>query len=346
MENKNNEFDSKIDELNINGMKEEWFKKEIEVKNTEILNLKTKNTIYKVFNFFKILVTIIFIALQIVVVLFILNKYKILDLDSSNEIINSNSSLNVLIIDINEQLTIDYVNGLMKKMEKVKDNNSVKEILLVMNCPGGSPVAADEFTSYIKNYNKTKKINMYVQSMAASGGYYIASAIKPIVSNPNAIVGSIGVIMPKYTIKKLADKIGIEEDNVVVGEYKVPASLFSNVTKEQKEYLNKNMLLPTYNNFINVVATNRNLDVKELEKFAQGKIFVANKDEIKGVLVDKISNLVDFKEEVKENISKEHGVDSKNINFILIKEEKNNFPNLNIKLDVSNLLENSNNILK
>lgn len=343
--NSNTDFIYKTEELDNNHMKEEWLKKELELKNTEIKNLNLKNKFYKIFGFLKLFITIIFIVLQVALVLFILNKYDIIDLENENEI-NSSTNLVVPIVDINQQLTMEYVNSLIKKMDKFKTNNSIKEVLIVMNCPGGSPVAADEFTFYIKDFNKTKKIHMYVQTMAASGGYYIASAIKPIVANPNAIVGSIGVIMPKYTIKKLADKIGVEEDNVVVGEYKVPATMFNNVSKEQKEYLQNNMLIPTYNNFINVVATNRSLDIKNLENFAQGKIFIANKPEIKDILVDEINNFVDFKNKIKENLVKEYNIDSKNIDFTIIEDKKEKFPNLNIKLDVSNLIENTNSILK
>lgn len=67
---------------------------------------------------------------------------------------------------------------------------------------------------------------MYIESVAASGGYYIASAIKPLKANKNAIVGSIGVIIQHYSLEELSKKIGIEEDNVAYGEYKQPISLF------------------------------------------------------------------------------------------------------------------------
>ena len=113
-------------------------------------------------------------------------------------------------ININKTITVPYIHTLIKKMDTLAKDKNCKEFLLIFNTPGGSPSASDEFNAYLKYINKKKKVNVYVESMAASGGYYIISAIKPIIANKNAVVGSIGVIMPHFVLKKLADKIGIE----------------------------------------------------------------------------------------------------------------------------------------
>ena len=237
----------------------------------------------------------------------------------------------VAVININKTITVDYINQIESKMDKLLKDKKCKEFLLIFNTPGGSPSASDEFNSYLKYVNKRKKVNVYVESMAASGGYYIISAIKPIVANKNAIVGSIGVIMPHYVIKKLADKIGVEEDNIAVGKYKEPISYFKKVDKSQKEYLMNNLLLPTYENFLSVVSKDRNISIDKLKKYADGKIFVATK--VKGILVDKISTLVEFKEEIKKR--------EKNIEFVNISMDNKKVPFFNIKLDLDmkNLLK-------
>jgi protease-4 len=116
----------------------------------------------------------------------------------------------IAVVDFNEPVTQKFVNKIMKSMDKVKEDKEYNEILFIMNSPGGSPTASEELSEYLKDYAKEKNITMYVQSVAASGGYYIASAIKPLIANKNAIVGSIGVILPHYNIGKLADTIGIE----------------------------------------------------------------------------------------------------------------------------------------
>jgi len=229
----------------------------------------------------------------------------------------------VAVININKTITVDYINKLMDKMNALKKAKNCKEYLLVFNTPGGSPSASDEFNAYLKFLNKSKKVNVYVESMAASGGYYIISAIKPIVANKNAVVGSIGVIMPHYVIGKLAKKVGIEEDDITVGKYKKPISFFKKASPEQKEYIMNNLLLPTYDNFLKTVARDRNISIDKLKKYADGKIFIAAKT--KGILVDKISTLTEFKNEIKKRLG--------DVEFVNINLNKKKFPYLNIKLD-------------
>lgn len=226
-------------------------------------------------------------------------------------------------ININKTITVKYINSLMDKMDKLKKDKNLKAFLLVFNTPGGSPSGSDEFNAYLKNLQKTKKVYAYVESMAASGGYYIVSAIKPIVANKNAVVGSIGVIMPHFVIEKLAKKIGVEEDTITVGKYKEPISWFKKVTPEQKKYLLKHLLEPTYNNFLQTVAKDRNISVDKLKKYADGKIYIASN--VKGILVDKISSLIEFKEKIKKETNASE--------FVKINLEKKKLPFLNVKVD-------------
>jgi len=237
----------------------------------------------------------------------------------------------VAVININKTITVDYINKLMDKMNKLKKDKNCKEFLLVFNTPGGSPSASDEFNAYLKFLNKSKKVNVYVESMAASGGYYIISAIKPIVANKNAVVGSIGVIMPHYVIGKLAKKVGVEEDDITVGKYKKPISLFKKASPEQKEYILKNLMLPTYENFLQTVAKDRNISIEKLKQYADGKIFIATK--VKGIFVDKISTLTEFKNEIKKRAG--------DVEFVNINLNKKKFPYFNIKLnsDIGEILK-------
>ena len=229
----------------------------------------------------------------------------------------------IAVININKTITVPYINKLMAKMDKLKKDKNLKEFLLIFNTPGGSPSASDEFNAYLKYINKIKRVNVYVESMAASGGYYIISAIRPIIANKNAVVGSIGVIMPHFVLKKLADKVGIEEDSLTIGKYKEPVSFFRKFSKKDKEYLKKHLLLPTYDNFLKTVAKDRNISIDKLKKYADGKIYVATL--VKGILVDKISNLID----VKENLKKKY---NGKIEFVNISLERKKLPFFNIKL--------------
>jgi protease-4 len=211
----------------------------------------------------------------------------------------------IAVIDFNKPVTQKFVNKVIKSMDKVKEDKEYNEILFIMNSPGGSPTASEELSEYLKDYAKDKKITMYVQAIAASGGYYIASAIKPLIANKNAIIGSIGVILPHYSIGKLAETIGIEEDDLSSGKYKKPISLFKKMGETEKQYLKDQLLTPTYNNFIDAVATNRGIEKSKLLPYTEGKIFVANSKEIQGILVDKIFVLHTLKADIKKRLDKE-----------------------------------------
>jgi protease-4 len=239
----------------------------------------------------------------------------------------------VAVFNLNKTITVNYIHTLTKRMQSLLKDKNCKEYLLIFNTPGGSPSASDEFNAFLKWINKKKKVNVYVESMAASGGYYIISAIKPIVANKNAVVGSIGVIMPHFVIKKLADKVGVEEDSLSIGKYKQPVSLFRKFSDKDKEYLKKHLLLPTYDNFLQTVANDRNISVDKLKQYADGKIYVASI--VKGVLVDKISTLIEYKEEIKKRLGKE----TKFIDISLAKKKP--FPFFNIKLtsDIGEFLQ-------
>jgi len=210
----------------------------------------------------------------------------------------------VAVVDFNEPVTQKFVNKVIKNMDKVKEDKDYSEVLFIMNSPGGSPTASEELSEYLKDYTQEKNVTMYVQSIAASGGYYIASAIKPLIANKNAMVGSIGVIMPHYSIGELAKKVGVEEDDLSSGEYKKPISLFKKVGDKERAYLKEQLLTPTYNNFIDSVAQNRAIDRTKLLPYTEGKIFVANSPEIKGILVDEVLVLHRLKKRMKKRINK------------------------------------------
>lgn len=212
------------------------------------------------------------------------------------------SGSKVAVIDFNEPVTQKFVNKVMQHMDAVKKDKEYTQVLFVMNSPGGSPTASEELSEYLKDYHKEKNITMYIQSIAASGGYYIASAIKPLIANKNAMLGSIGVILPHFSLGKLAEKVGIEEDDLSSGKYKKPISLFKKVSDEEREYLQKQLLAPTYNNFIDAVASNRGMSREKLLPYTEGKIFVANAPEIKGILVDEILVYHRVKARIEKNL--------------------------------------------
>ena len=222
----------------------------------------------------------------------------------------------VAVIRYDKPVTEEFTTTIMEKMDAVKKDKSYKSVLFIMSSPGGSPTASEELSEYLKAYQKDINITMYVDSIAASGGYYIASAIKPLIANKNAIVGSIGVIMPHYNMGELAKKIGVEEDFMAAGKFKKPISYFAKIDDENKKYMTEHLLKPTYENFVQSVADNRGLKKEDIIPFAEGKIFIANIPEIQGILVDEISTLYHVKEKIRKDLN------ASDVNFVTISLEK------------------------
>ena len=240
------------------------------------------------------------------------------------------SGKSVAVIRYDKPVTEQFTTTIMEKMDAVKDDDAYESVLFIMGSPGGSPTASEELSEYLKAYQKDKNITMYVDSIAASGGYYIASAVKPLIANKNAIVGSIGVIMPHYNMGELAKKVGVEEDFMAAGKFKKPISYFAKIDKESKSYMTEHLLKPTYENFVQSVADNRGLKKEDILPFAEGKIFIANVPEIQGILVDEISSLYHVKAKIRKDLN------STDINFVDISlEEKDPFASMfHVKVDL------------
>ena len=247
----------------------------------------------------------------------------------------STSLHKVAVVRYNQEVTEEFTTRVMERLDEVREDESYKSVLFIMGSPGGSPTASEELSEYLKEYQKDINVTMYVDSIAASGGYYIASAVRPLIANKNAIVGSIGVIMPHYNFGELAKKIGVEEDYLAAGKFKKPISMLAKIDKQNKSYMINNLLKPTYENFVNSVAQNRNVKTSVIRKFAEGKIFIANVPEVQGILVDKISSLYKVKAMIRTHL------ESDNVDFIDVnlQEERPFFPQVKVDLGLETLVE-------
>ena len=313
----------KIDEENRNYDLELFHQKE-EIHKQELKSLKKQ---IFVSNLKAWIIGIILIA-QII---FLVSFFK-----KSGMLGEVSTSLNkVAVIHYNKEVTEDYTTTVMEKMDGVLEDENFKSVLFIMGSPGGSPTASEELSEYLKEFQKEMNITMYVDSIAASGGYYIASAVKPLIANKNAIVGSIGVIMPHYNFGALAKKVGVEEDFMAAGKFKKPISMFAKIDEESKAYMTKNLLKPTYDNFVQSVADNRALTKEDILAVAEGKIFVANVPEIRGILVDEISSLYKVKQQIRKSYEGE-------VDFVKVNLEKveSFFPAIKVDLGLETALNN------
>jgi protease-4 len=181
----------------------------------------------------------------------------------------------------------------LEELKKYKENPSVKAILIRINSPGGAVVPSQEIYEEIQKIRKEtgKKIIISMGTLAASGGYYIASASDRIVANPGTLTGSIGVIMELMNVEGLFKKVGLESVVIKSGLRKDVGSPFRSMTKEEREYL-QSVMDDVHLQFIEAVVKGRGLKKEEVTALADGRVFTG-KQALENKLVDELGDLED-----------------------------------------------------
>ncbi|HOE90662.1 MAG TPA: signal peptide peptidase SppA [Candidatus Cloacimonadota bacterium] len=176
-------------------------------------------------------------------------------------------------------------------VSKVKEDNSIKAVVLRVNSPGGSALESDIINYYIEELKKVKPVIVSMGDVAASGGYYISANANYIYADPYTITGSIGVISMLPDVNKLGKKIGLSSESAGYGK-------FINVLEPWKP-TNPNMLSSfqdmtdrTYLEFKTVVSRGRGIDVDTVDDIAQGQVWSAP-DAKAHKLIDEVGTLND-----------------------------------------------------
>ncbi len=184
---------------------------------------------------------------------------------------------------------IMIVDDVLEKIEKAKNDSSVKGVLLNVNSPGGAVAPSVEIAYAIKELKEIKPVVVYASGVIASGSYYSAIWANKIIANPGSMVGSIGVIMQGANVEELMKKIGIKTQTVKVGEYKESGTPTRSWTKEEKEELEK-VINDTYDMFITDVSSARGLKKEDHKLYANAHIFTARQAKEVG-LVDEVATI-------------------------------------------------------
>ena len=179
----------------------------------------------------------------------------------------------------------------VKQIKDWRNDSTIKAILIRIDSPGGAVGPSQEIYREIKRTIDTKPVVASMGSIAASGGYYIASAASYIVANPGTITGSIGVIINFPNMKELFGKIGYQMTTIKSGQFKDIGNIARDMTPEEKELLQAT-IDETYRQFVRDVAAGRHLPEDDVRKVADGRIIMGEKAlEIK--LVDQFGNFED-----------------------------------------------------
>ena len=180
---------------------------------------------------------------------------------------------------------------IVNQLVEFKKNNGIKAIILRIDSPGGGVGASQEIYTEVLRTTRTKKVVVSLGSVAASGGYYIASAGDKIIANPGTITGSIGVIMEFIQVGELLKKIGISLEVLKSGEFKDTGSPHRELTEREKELV-KNLIYEIQEQFIRAVAAGRKIPVEKVREIADGRIISGASAKELG-LVDQLGNFQD-----------------------------------------------------
>ena len=157
-------------------------------------------------------------------------------------------------------------------LQDIAADERVKALVVRIDSPGGSALASEVIWQELERFNTKRPVVVSMGNVAASGGYYIASAARRVFAQPTTLTGSIGVFGGKLVLKELYDKIGVH--TVVVGRGK-NSGLFSTLTRfgEDERKVLRGMMQRTYDTFVNRVAAGRRMSYDAVHEVAQGRVW-------------------------------------------------------------------------
>ncbi len=196
---------------------------------------------------------------------------------------------NVAIIDIKGPIYTSR--GIIEKIHKYKKNHRVKALVIRIETPGGGVAACQEIYEELNKVREKKKVVASMGGVAASGGYYIACAADKIIANPGTVTGSIGVAMHISNLEELFKKVGLKFEVIKSGVHKDIGSPSRAMTPAERVLLQR-VINDVHNQFIEVIAKERNLDKRKVRSLADGRIFTGKQAKKLG-LVDELGNLDD-----------------------------------------------------
>jgi len=201
-----------------------------------------------------------------------------------------------------EGIILDYEDKI-KEIEYFEKIPSIKGLVVYINSPGGSASSSYQIYSRLKKFKEKtkKKVYAYIETVGASGGYYVACASDKIFSDPNSLTGSIGARVSFLYYYDLLKKVGIYEKTIKSGKYKDIGSPFREMTKEEEKIIEE-FINDVYGEFLKIVSESRNLPLEKLKEYADGRIFSGKKAKEIG-LVDETLSFEEFKEILKRDFS-------------------------------------------
>ncbi len=189
------------------------------------------------------------------------------------------------------------------QLKKFADDSSIKAIILHVNSPGGGVAASEEIYREVKRIRqeKKKRIVVSIESVGASGAYYIASASDKIYADNGSIVGSIGVIVQWVNYGDLLKWAKLKDVVLKTGEFKDTGNPSRDLTPAEQAYM-QSLIDNMFGQFVQAVADGRGMKFDDVKAIANGKVWTG--EQAKSMkLIDEVG---DFEAVVKDTAKAEN----------------------------------------
>jgi len=195
--------------------------------------------------------------------------------------------------------TENMVDDLRLALQQARDDDRVKGVVLEVDSPGGEVTASDIIYNAVVKTRTRKPVVVYMDSLAASGGYYVSCGGKYLMANDTTITGSIGVIIQTLNYEQLFNKVGLAAIVFKSGKFKDLLNGARPMTDEEKQFV-QSFVMKTYDKFLGIVAKERNLPADGLRNsIADGRI-LSGKEALEHKLIDGVGQIEDAYAKAKQ----------------------------------------------
>ena len=175
-------------------------------------------------------------------------------------------------------------------LKRVRESPRVKAVVLRVESPGGSAVASDLIWREVALTRKKKPVIVSMGDVAASGGYYIATAADAIVAEASTLTGSIGIVGGKMVARRLLDKLGIQRETIALSKRAGFRSPTRSFTVEERDKQRAQLRYFYEKLFVPRVAEGRRLELKQVDDVARGRVWTGRQGKERG-LIDELGDL-------------------------------------------------------
>ncbi len=162
---------------------------------------------------------------------------------------------------------------LVRQLREYEESPSVRAVVVRINSPGGVVAPTQEIVRAVERLRRAgKPVVASLGAVAASGGYYVATACDRVFASPGTLTGSIGVVMQMANVEGLLKRVGVDYVVVKAGRYKDIGNFSRVMTAEERQIL-QTLLDDVYTQFVTAVAEGRKLDRDAVLRLADGRIY-------------------------------------------------------------------------